>query len=202
MKHLYAINILKHPYLKDETQVKNLYDKLQNTTSWIVNPGESYVIRRTLSGSWVWDKMTREPVDLGGRLFDNPWVEKFNQEKLNQNFYEVGRNPNKGFLMINNTLWGLCQFDVSVKGRKLTRLKVPDQIIDQIANELGFQKREPYQNNYLSIYYVDKNGLSDNLQTIVDQTDQLIVNFDESFKIPIYISKDKDTIATIEVEEK
>lgn len=49
---------------------------------------------------------------------------------------------------------------------------------------------------------MDKNGLSDNLQTIVDQTDQLIVNFDESFKIPIYISKDKDTIATIELEEK
>lgn len=188
MKHLYAINILQHPYLKNEEQVKRLFSTLQNSSSWIVNPGNSYVIRRTLSGSWVWDTMTRNPVDIEGRLYDNKWTEKFNAEHFNQIFYEVGRNPNKGFLMIDDTLWGLCQFDVSMKGRNLKRLKVPDQILNEIAEQIGFQKREEYK--YLSnIYYVDQNGIQENLQSLTNQTDKLIVNFDESFKIPIYISK-------------
>ena len=103
MKHLYAINILQHPYLKSEEQVKNLFNTLTTTNNWIVNDGESYVIRRTLSGTWVWDKMTRNTIDIGGRLYDNKWVEKFNTDNFNQIFYEVGRNPNKGFLMIGDT---------------------------------------------------------------------------------------------------
>ena len=89
-------------------------------------------------------------------LYDNKWTEKFNSEHFNQIFYEVGRNPNKGFLMIDDTLWGLCQFDVSMKGRNLKRLKVPDQILNEIAEQIGFQKREEYK--YPSnIYYVDQN---------------------------------------------
>ena len=193
MKHLYAINILQHPYLKSEEQVKNLFNILTTTNNWIVNEGESYVIRRTLSGSWVWDKMTRNTIDIGGRLYDNKWVEKFNTDNFNQVFYEVGRNPNKGFLMIGDTLWGLCQFDVSIKGRNLKRLKVPDQILHDIAKQIGFAVRQEYK--YLSnIYYVDQNGIQDNLQGLTQQTDKLIVNFDESFKIPIYISKQMNLI--------
>lgn len=199
MKHLYAINILQHPYLKKEEQVKHLFSTLQTSSSWIVNPGNSYVIRRTLSGSWVWDTMTRNQVDIGGRLYDNKWTEKFNAEHFNQIFYEVGRNPNKGFLMIDDTLWGLCQFDVSIKGRNLKRLKVPDQILNEIAEQIGFQKREEYK--YPSnIYYVDQNGIQDNLQSLTNQTDKLIVNFDESFKIPIYISKATPIINHLEEE--
>ncbi len=187
MKHLYAINILNHPYIKDDSQIKNLFNVLKTTNSWIINPGESYIIRKTLSNSWVWDKMSRDPTDIIGRLYDNHWVEKFNHEKLNKIFYEVGRNPNKGFLMINNTLWGLCEFEMSMKGRKLKRLNIPDQIIDQIAIELGFETRKKY-NNYNLIYYVDQIGFQENLQQILNQTQELVINFDESFKIPIYIS--------------
>ncbi len=203
MKHLYAINILTHPYLKDETQVKNLFNTLKTTNSWIVNSGESYIIRRTLSGSWVWDKMTRDPVDLVGRLYDNHWVEKFNHEKLNENFYEVGRNPNKGFLMINNTLWGLCEFDISMKGRKLKRLNIPNQIINDISNKLGFEQRKPYNTQHLSsIYYVDNLTFHENLQSLSNNFNELIVNFDESFKIPIYISKHKNNDINNDYEEK
>ncbi len=191
MKHLYAINILNHPYLKDEEQVKNLFVVLKNTNSWIVNSGESYVIRRTLSGSWVWDKMTRDPVDLIGRLYDNQWIQKFNNEKFNKIFYEIGRNPNKGFLMINNTLWGLCEFDISVKGRKLKRLNIPDEIINQIADEIGFEQRQKY-NNLSSIYYVDQITFHDNLLNISSSVgNNLIINLDSNFKIPIYISNNK-----------
>ena len=189
MKHLYALNILNHPYLKTEEQVKNLIHVLNHTSSWIVNPGDSYIIRRTLSGTWVWDKMTRDVIDIGGRLYDNHWVEKFNSEKFNQIFYEVGRNPNKGFLMIGDTLWGLCQFDISIKGRNLKKLKIPDQILEEISEQIGFAKRQQYSNNYLSIYYVDRKGIQENLNDIASQFDQLIVNFDESLKLPIYISK-------------
>ena len=191
MKHLYAINALKHPYLKDETQLRNLYNILKTTNSWIINPGESYIIRKTLSGSWVWDKMTREPVDIIGRLYNNSWVEKFNQEKLNKIFYEIGRNPNKGFLMINNTLWGLCEFDNSIKGRKLKKLNIPDDIIDNIAIEIGFEKRKQYKtNNLSSIYYVDQNCFHENLQQLINIITEPIINFHETFKIPIYISKE------------
>lgn len=101
--------------------------------------------------------------------------------------------------MIGDTLWGLCQFDISIKGRNLKRLKIPDQILHDIAEQIGFEVRQEYK--YLSnIYYVDQNGIQDNLQRLTQQTDKLIVNFDESFKIPIYISKAMSIINHLEEE--
>jgi hypothetical protein len=91
--------------------------------------------------------------------------------------------------MIGDTLWGLCQFDISIKGRNLKKLKIPDQILEEISEQIGFAKRQQYSNNNLSIYYVDRKGIQENLNDIASQFDQLIVNFDESLKLPIYISK-------------
>lgn len=187
MKHLYSINILNHPYIKTADDVKNLINILNKGNNLSVNPGESYIIRRTLSNSWVWDKMTRTPVDIVGRLYGNQWTERFNQENYDENLFEVGRNPNKGFLMIDNTLWGLCKFDNSIKGRNLKRLNIPHEIIENICNKVGFNKPEKYQINNL-IYYVDNLTPAENLLNISKQFNQIIVNFDESFKIPIYIS--------------
>lgn len=56
MKHLYACDILNHPYIKNEEDTKKLINILNTTDSFEVNEGESYIIRRTLSGSWVWIK--------------------------------------------------------------------------------------------------------------------------------------------------
>ena len=187
MKHLYSINILNHPYIKTEDDVKNLINILNKGNNFSVNSGESYIIRRTLSNSWVWDKMTRTPVDIVGRLYGNQWTERFNQENYDENLFEVGRNPNKGFLMIDNTLWGLCKFDNSMKGRNLKRLNIPHEIIENICDKVGFNKPEKYQINNL-IYYVDNLTPAENLLNISKQFNQIIVNFDESFKIPIYIS--------------
>jgi hypothetical protein len=187
MKHLYAINILKHPYLKTEDEVRNLIKILNAGNNFIVNPGESYIIRRTLSNSWVWDKMTRTSVDIVGRLYGNPWTEQFNLDNYDENLFEVGRNPNKGFLMIDNTLWGLCRFDNSMKGRNLKRLNVPYDIIESICQKIGFEKPKKLESNNL-IYYVDNLTPEENLLNISKQFQQLVVNFDESFKIPIYIS--------------
>lgn len=188
MKHLYSINILKHPYLKTEDAVKNLINVINKGNNFIVNSGESYIIRRTLSNSWVWDKMTRTPTDIVGRLYGNQWTEKFNNDQYDENIFEVGRNPNKGFLMIDNTLWGLCKFDNSMKGRNLKKLNTPYEVIENICNKVGFTKPQKYQSNNL-IYYVDNLSPEDNLINISNQIDQLIVNFDESLKLPIYISK-------------
>jgi len=187
MKHLYAINILKHPYLKTEDDVRNLIKILNADNNFIVNPGESYIIRRTLSNSWVWDKMTRTSVDIVGRLYGNSWTEKFNLDNYDENLFEVGRNPNKGFLMIDNTLWGLCRFDNSMKGRNLKRLNVPYDIIESICQKVGFEKPKKLESNNL-IYYVDNLTPEENLLNVSKQFQQLVVNFDESFKIPIYIS--------------
>jgi hypothetical protein len=199
MKHLYACNILKHPYIKTEDDVKNLINILNTTPNWIVNKGESYVIRRTLSGTWVWDKLTRNTVDIGGRLYDNNWIDKFNTEKLDKHFYEVGRNPNKGFLMIDNTLWTLCAFDTSIKGRNLKRLNIPENILTDISNEIGFDTKKQYP-IYNIIHYVDKDTVEANLQNITNHFNDIVVNFHDSFKIPIYISKHQNI--QLESEEK
>ncbi len=192
MKHLYTCNILKHPYIKNENDVRNLIQVLNNTKSWIVNPGESYVIRKTLSNSWVWDKMTRNTIDVGGRLYDNEWIKKFNNNEIKcNNFYNIDKNPNKGFLMIDNTLWGLCQFDTNIKARKLKLLKTPDHILEEIGNEIGFESKQQ-KIIYNTLYYVDKENVENNLQNIVkhilNNSNEVIVNFDDSLKIPIYIS--------------
>lgn len=200
MKHLYACDILNHPYIKNEEDAKKLINILNTTDSFEVNEGESYIIRRTLSGSWVWDKMTRNTIDIGGRLYENKWIENFNNEKLNKDFYGVGRNPNKGFLMINDTLWGIVTFDVSIKGRNLKRLNIPNEIIDNICDEIGFNKRKKHEQTNL-IYYVDKDDFKTNLLNIQNCFDKLIVNLNDQFKIPIYISKYKKENNQIVMEE-
>ena len=49
---------------------------------------------------------------------------------------------------------------------------------------------------------MDQNGIQDNLQRLTQHTDKLIVNFDESFKIPIYISKAASIINHLEEEKE
>lgn len=146
------------------------------------------------------DKMTRNTIDIGGRLYENKWIENFNNEKLNKDFYGVGRNPNKGFLMINDTLWGIVTFDVSIKGRNLKRLNIPNEIIDNICDEIGFNKRKKHEQTNL-IYYVDKDDFKTNLLNIQNCFDKLIVNLNDQFKIPIYISKYKKENNQIIMEE-
>ena len=200
MKHLYACNILNHPYIKNEEDVKKLIHILNTTDSWEINEGESYIIRRTLSGSWVWDKMTRNAIDIGGRLYENKWTELFNNNKMNQDFYGVGRNPNKGFLMINDTLWGIVTFDVNIKGRNLKRLNIPNEILNNICDEIGFNKKIKHQPTN-PIYYVDKDDFKTNLSNIQNYFNKLIVNLSDEFKIPIYISKYKKENDQIIMEE-
>ena len=48
---------------------------------------------------------------------------------------------------------------------------------------------------------MDQNGIQDNLQNLTQQTDKLIVNFDESFKIPIYISQQLKSEQIVDKEE-
>jgi hypothetical protein len=200
MKHLYSCNILNHPYIKNEDDVKKLINILNTSDSYEVDEGESYIIRRTLSGSWVWDKMTRNIIDIGGRLYENIWVEKFNNEKLNTDFYGVGRNPNKGFLMINNTLWGIVTFDINIKGRNMKRLNIPNQILNEISDKIGFTKRKKHTPTN-PIYYVDKDDFKTNLSNIQNSFDKLVVNLNDEFKIPIYISKYKNENHQIIMEE-
>ena len=152
MKLLYGINILKHPKIKTEDDIKRIIQHLNTGPNWIINSGESYIIIKTLSESWVWDKCTRTPTDIIGRLYDNKIVENWNQIKKNDIIYEVGRNPNKGFLMIDNTLWGIAKFDNSSKGRNLQRLNIDDNILQNIATEQQFDQRKQYNYNF---YYVD-----------------------------------------------
>ena len=184
MKLLYGINILKHPKIKNEDDVKRIINHLNTGPNWIINEGESYIIRKTLSDSWVWDKGTRTPTDIVGRLYDNKIIEKWNQIKKNDIIYEVGRNPNKGFLMIDNTLWGLVKFDNSIKARNLQNLNIDDQIIENIATEQQFEKRKEYYNNF---YYVDSLSHEDNLKQIVEKCENTIINFNET--IPFIIFK-------------
>ena len=184
MKLLYGINILKHPKIKTEDDIKRIIQHLNTGPNWIINSGESYIIRKTLSESWVWDKCTRTPTDIIGRLYDNKIVENWNQIKKNDIIYEVGRNPNKGFLMIDNTLWGIAKFDNSSKGRNLQRLNIDDNILQNIATEQQFDQRKQYNYNF---YYVDSLSIEQNLQNIIQQCEFTIINFNEN--IPFIIFK-------------
>ena len=191
MKLLYGINILKHPKIKNEDDVKRIINHLNTGPNWIINEGENYIIRKTLSGSWVWDKCTRNPVDIVGRLYDNKIVEQWNQIKKDDIVFEIGRNPNKGFLMIDNTLWGLAKFDNSSKGRNLQKLNIDDQIIDNIANEQQFEKRKVYNYNF---YYVDSLSSDDNLKQIVDKCEYTIINFNETIPFIIFKTNKEEII--------
>jgi len=186
MKLLYGIDIFKHPKIKNENDVKRIIQHLNEGPNFVINEGESYIIRKTLSDSWVWDKGSRDIVDIFGRLHDNHIVKKLNDNQHNDIHFEVGRNPNKGFLMIQNTLWDIVKIDNSVKGRNLQRLNIPYENLNNIANDLNFEIKKIYNNMF---YYVDSFSVAENIQNIVDQCHTNIINFNE--EIPFIIFKSK-----------
>ncbi len=183
MKLLYGIGIRKHPKIKTNEDIKRIMLYLQQGPNWIINEGESYIIRKTLTGKWVWDKGSREAVDIFGREKGNEVVEMLNEKHKYDSFFEVGRNPNKGFLMINKTLWGIVKFDVSVKGRKLERLNIPDEIIEKLSKDLNLEYRKKYIYN---IYYVDSFSFEENMSNLCNNLEENIINFKEELPFILY----------------
>ena len=183
MKLLYGIGVRKHPKIKTNDDLKRIVGHLQSGPNWIINKGESYIIRKTLTGKWVWDKGTREPVDICGREKENNIVDILNQKHADKSFFEVGRNPNKGFLMIDKTLWGIVKFDVSQKGRKIERLRIPDEIIEKTSEELEIESRKKY-NKYF--YYVDSFSFEENMRNLFNNLEENIINFKEDLPFILY----------------
>jgi len=196
MKLLYGIDVFKHPKIKTEDDLKRIISHLNQGPNWIINSSESYIVRKTLSDSWVWDKGSREVTEIVGRLYGNTFVEKLNNEKYDKTHFEVGRNPNKGFLFNGDELWGLVKFDNSMKGRNIKRMEIPDEKIEEIAKDLNVKSRQKYNNMF---YYVDSFSFDDNLKNIVDACEKTVINFNED--IPFIIFKSQKMENEIKLKE-
>ena len=183
MKLLYGIGVRKHPKIKTNEDIKRIVTHLEQGPNWIINEGESYIIRKTLTGKWVWDKGSKEVVDIFGRESGNSVVDMLNEKHGDKSFFEVGRNPNKGFLMIDKTLWGIVKFDVTVKGRKIERLSFPDEILEKLAKDLDLECRKKYNYN---IYYVDSFSFEENLSNLCNNLEENIINFKEELPFILY----------------
>jgi len=196
MKLLYGIDILKHPKIKTEDDVKRIISHLNNGPNWIVNSSDSYIVRKTLSDSWVWDKGNRDITEVVGRLYGNNIVENLNNLKYNNIHFEVGRNPNKGFLFNGDELWGLVKVDNSVKARNIKRLEIPHEKLEDIAKDLNVNSKKIYNNMF---YYVDSFSISENIHSLIDKCEQTIINFNED--IPFIIFKSQKLENEIKLKE-